>query len=291
MKRTLAAALMAVILVAAPAAADRSPWKWDKALTGDDAGVHLLRPASLFWDAAEERYYVVDTMNSRLASYDREGVFLKQLRAGGQLGLPVSMGRDPRGGIWVVDRKLNALQYVDLKAQKVEAKTVKYKDGATVFLDRLFVDPAGTIYVLDRSRGGVLRLGPDLSVTTELRGEEKAAFVDFKVRSDGVWALDQRNRALVVFGADGSVSRKIGLKGDLEFPVSFDVDEHGLIYVLDRHAGAIRVFDRGGEFRYGFLEVGSARGQLYFPSQLLFDGLGRLCVANEGNGRVDIYRR
>jgi len=294
MKKIVLFALMAMLVHGSQpaAAAQGGVWKWDKALNRDDMGINMIRPLSIFWDSSESRYYVVDTGNGRLISYDGDGNYLKQLRAGGQLNTPVAMARDMRGNIFVVDRKLNVLQYIDLKERAVKSSEVKYPDGKRLFLDQLLVDSLNTMYVLDRSRGRIVRLNHELSVAGEYESDKKdAGFIDFKLKKDGLWALDQRSREITIFAFEGGVKEKISLQREMSFPVSFDVDEHGLIYVLDRHAHKIVAFDRRGEFRYDFLEEGRARGQLYYPNQIMFDAQGRLCVVNEGNGRVDIFKR
>lgn len=293
MKKFFLLAIIAVTLIAAVSAhADRAPWKWDKTLSRDDLGVPLSKPVALYWDAVESRYYVVDTANKRLVSFDKDGAFLKQLRAGNQLNIPIAMVRDPSGNLWVVDRQLNALQYVDLKEKKVTVHTVQSSSGRPVFLDRMAADSLNSLYVLDRTAGTILRLKHDFGVGFEFKSDKaNTAFVDFKIKKDGLWALDQQGREITVFSMEGAIREKIALTGELQFPVSFDVDEHGLIYVLDRHQGSIVVFDGRGTMRYSFLDAGNTRGLLYYPSQIVFDGQGQLCVVNEGNGRVDIYKR
>ncbi len=267
-------------------------WRWERALAVDDTGTHLKRPISLYWEPAESRYYVVDTVNARLLSFDDKGVFLKQLRAGGQLNTPVGITRDAAGNFWVIDRKLNVLQYIDLKEKTVKGSQVLYPDGTPVFLDKMAMDSVNTLFVLDRKKGSVLRLSHQLGVTVEYKSDKPdSGFFDFKLKKDGVWALDRNARRITVFTLEGGIKEYITLQGEMDFPVSFDVDDGGSIYVIDRHRNNIAVFDRRGQFKYSFLETGSARGQLYFPVQILFDGQGFLCVVNEGNGRVDLYRR
>ena len=51
------------------------------------------------------------------------------------------------------------------------------------------------------------------------------------------------------------------------------------------------VCDRHGRLRYRFFTRGRYPGHLRYPADLLFDWEGRLCVADEGNGRVEIMSR
>ncbi len=101
-------------------------------------------------------------------------------------------------------------------------------------------------------------------------------------------ALEPRDKKIYRFNADGTVARTIDLGSDIEFPVSLAV-EAGFIFVLDRHQDCVFVYDEDGRFRYRFLGIGQAEGKVYFPRQLRFDPWGRLCVVDEGNGRVEVY--
>lgn len=90
---------------------------------------------------------------------------------------------------------------------------------------------------------------------------------------------------------EGKLVRQVPLTGEMEFPVAFDIDATGHFYLLDRHAGKVLVFDSRGDLSYDLLLKGKRQGRLWYPSDLMFDWQGRLCVVNEGNGRVDIYSR
>jgi 6-phosphogluconolactonase (cycloisomerase 2 family) len=114
--------------------------------------------------------------------------------------------------------------------------------------------------------------------------------VDFAIKNIELYALEQKDRMVYVFSLEGNLLKKIKLqKTDMSFPRSLAIDESGYIYILDRHAGEIVVFSSNGQFKYSFLEPGQARGQLYYPIEIKFDPWGRLCVVEEGNGRVQVF--
>ena len=62
-------------------------------------------------------------------------------------------------------------------------------------------------------------------------------------------------------------------------------------YIIDKHEGAVVVFDASGKFKYRFLEKGHNNNNLYYPEDIIFDPLGRLCVVDTGNGRVAVFSR
>ena len=77
----------------------------------------------------------------------------------------------------------------------------------------------------------------------------------------------------------------------LEFPVSLAVGPSGYLYVLDRHQNSVLVYDESGVFRYSFLSSGQSVSNVYFARQVRFDPWDRLCVVDEGNGRVEVFNR
>ena len=160
-----------------------------------------------------------------------------------------------------------------------------------VFTDRISVS-RGNLYVLDRCTGQVLRLAPDLSVEQRYGCADcSAGIADFVIQGDSLFALEGRDRKIFRFLADGSVAEEIQLDDQIEFPVSLAVGPSGYFYVLDRHKNSVLVYDETGRFRYSFLRSGQSVENVYFASQVRFDPWGRLCVVDEGNGRVEIFNR
>jgi len=279
------------ILPLSGAAGGGVPWKWVMSLDKDGIGVHIKEPTALYYDAKVKRYYVVDSGNQRLVSFDKQGRYLNQFSAGGQLKGPFAMVKDAQGNLWVVEKRLNSLTYIRLKEKVVERHSITLPSGEAVFPDRLAIDSVGTLYLLDRGSGKVVALDKNLRVVKQFSAPEDGRFCDFKLKSDGLWALEPLTRRICHFSLGGKLLREIHLKGDLDFPISLEVDSVGLIYIADRHVGMVKVFDSRGNFKYAFLEKGENRGRIYYPFQLLFDEVGRLCVVEEGNGRVEVFQR
>ncbi|OHB29058.1 MAG: hypothetical protein A2X84_02995 [Desulfuromonadaceae bacterium GWC2_58_13] len=257
----------------------------------NDAGITIDRPIAIAIDEENKRYYVVDAVGGTLISFDSDGKHLAAFNAGGELKQPVAMAKGLRGMLWVIERSTNQLFYVNPKEQEVRKFPLSYPDGSLIFPARLAVDSQGRLLVLDRMRGAVVRLDDNLKVEQSfVGGQGSKGFVDFKVRKDGLWALDGLAGKVYRFAEDGT-SSVVALETRLEFPVSLEIDDAGQLYVLDRHAGSVAVFGPRGDFRFDFLGRGKRHGRLWYPSQLLFDWEGRLCVVDEGNNRVDIFSR
>lgn len=294
MKRKILVWSLIIVLqgLTASLAVAAGPWQFVESLPNKTADVSLGESLALTVDAEKQRYYVVDSSHAQLVSFDQQGQFLAALNPGGSLQNPVSLALASSGKLWVVERSISQLLYVDLQEQQVSPFKLSYPDGLSIMADKVAVDAKNRLYVLDRSRGAVLRLDDNLKVVQRYSGAgDFQGFSDFRLTSDGLWALDGLGRSLTLFADDGKPVRQVRLDGTLAFPVAFAVDPAGQFFLLDRHAGKIVVFDSRGGYGYDFLLKGKRQGQLWFPSDLLFDWTGRLCVVNDGNGRIDIYSR
>lgn len=265
----------------------QSSWKFVFSLQGPGKGMAL--PVALYVDKEKERYYVVDSTGNRILSFAEDGKFLQDFTAEGSLKKPYDMARLKDGSLLVVEKGRNSLTKVDLKNKKTEPIVVTYQ-GQDVFVDRLEI-AGGKVYVLDRASGRILQLDETLQVTKSYPMPAGAGWLaDFKVVEKRIWALDQKKKQIYSYDENGRTSPPIQLTG-LSFPVSLAVDPAGLFYILDRHQAAVVVYGRNGEFKYKFLTKGQGREHLYFPKEICFDRLGRLCVVDEGNSRVMVFKR
>ncbi len=265
-------------------------WQWLSSLKGQPSGQSMCMPSALYIDHALERYYAVDARNNRLLSFNKDGEFLKEFNANGQLRIPFDMVKDREGRIWLIEKGRNSLTMIDLQSKAIEQHTLS-DGGHVVFLDRLeWKDDI--FYVLDKVTGQVLALDRDLKVIGRfLCRDGTSGFVDFKIRNSSLWAMEMGGKAVYRFSMDGKPVSSVALEDVTGFPYSFEVGPSGIFYVLDRHEGNVAVFNREGQFKYRFLTPGQSRGRLFFPIELKFDPWGRLCVVEEGNGRVEIFKR
>jgi len=280
----------ALLLAAAEPGFGAAPWQWITTLSGEGSGFPLHMPSALYVDETGGRYYVVDAGNNRLLSFDREGNFISALNAGGQLKVPFDMVKDGSGRIWVLEKGRNTLTLIDLQNQTTTPHTVN--DGnRVVFPDRLEWEN-DSFYILDKATGEVLALDSGLRVQERFLCRDCAAgFVDFKIRNGALWGLERGGKNVVRFSMDGTVLSKTALDRAVQFPYSLEIGPSQMFYLLDRHEGNVAVFDQQGHFKYRFLEPGQSRGKIYFPIELTFDPWDRLCVVEEGNGRVEIFGR
>jgi sugar lactone lactonase YvrE len=291
-KKSLGRLLLGVFLIILPAAVlaqDQAPWQWQMSLQVD-APNSMYLPGAVAFDPASERYYVVDAARNRLVSFDRDGVMLRAFTADDRLKAPFDMVRMDNGQLWVVEKGRNSITRINIAAREVKPHTLR--DGKRqVFPDRIALS-GNKLHVLDRASGQVLRLAADLSVEQRFGCPDcVGGLADFVLFEDSVWALEPRGKKVFRFGADGRIINTIDLGTEVDFPVSLALEPSGFLYVLDRHQNSVLVYSQDGRFRYRFLSSGHSRGQVHFARQLRFDPWGRLCVVDEGNGRVEIFGR
>jgi DNA-binding beta-propeller fold protein YncE len=288
--RKLKSGLLVLLLVLLPvaAAAQSSVWEWRMSLKIETPGDAMYMPSAVAFDTQGERYYAIDTGRNRLVSFSRDGDLLKAFTANDQLKSPFDMVRLDNGQLWVVEKGRNSLTLIDVAAKKIEQNILR--DGSRlVFPDRIAAD-GGKLYVLDRASGDILRLGQDLSVEQRYGCRDcSAGFVDFVLHKGEILAIEPRDKKIYRFSKKGQMLDEVHLAGEAGFPVSLDIGPSGFYYVLDRHDNSVLAYDDSGRFRYRFLTTGQSPGKVYFASQLRFDPWGRLCVVDEGNGRIEVY--
>lgn len=282
--------LLATCLLAVEQGQAGSPWHWEKVLKHDKEADALIMPSTLFIDVEKELYYIVDSGRDRLLSFNKNGELQKIFNAGKALRIPFDLEKTSKGGLWVIEKGRNSLSYIDLKEKSVTPNVLTYQ-GRTIYPDRLESDQ-GLLYVIDKQTGNILSFTENLEFQNIFSCSQCPwGFVDFKIHKGKLWALDQANKSIRRFDLKGNSIDGFILGDSVNFPVSLAIGPNQFIYVLDRQRRNIAVYDKSGIFKYRFLQKGIARGQLYYPSEIRFDPWGGLCVVDEGNGRVEIFKR
>lgn len=296
MKKTIKLMFLGILILLgmlsvprAPAFA-QGPWQYQMSLRVETTGDSMYMPSAVAFDPDAERYYVVDTGRSRLVSFDREGKVLKAFTAEGRLKSPFDMVRLDKGRLWVVEKGRNSVTLIDIPGREV--KPFILKDGnRQVFPDRIAYS-GGKLFVLDRSSGQILRLNANMDVEQRFGCKDcLEGMIDFVIADGMVQGIEPRGKKIYRFRQDGTLADTITLGDEIDFPVSLDIGPSGSFYVLDRHQNKVFAYSEDGRYRYSFLGSGQAPGKVYFARQIRFDPWGRLCVVDEGNGRVEVYNR
>ena len=98
---------------------------------------------------------------------------------------------------------------------------------------------------------------------------------------------DTGNKCVRFFSPDGNIFKTIGA-GRLRMP--FDCVCHkGKVFVSDRDALLIKVYNSNGRFLYEFGTYGTGDGELNHPTGLAVDKMGHLLVCSLDNHRVQLF--
>ena len=190
-----------------------------------------------------------------------------------------------------MEKGRQSLTRIDLKTKEIAYNSL-FAQSKPVNPDRLQLRN-NSFYILDKASGAILEFDKNSDFKRRFACADcTTGFIDFEVTAEKVWALEPHEPAVYRFDRKGFLEEKITLPDKVAFPCSLTIDPVGeLLYILDRHASTIAVFTPQGEFKYHFLGSGQASGQLYFPTEIVFDPWGQLCVVEEGNGRVQVFSR
>lgn len=271
------------------AAAAEQGWKLLFSLQAEGSGAGLSCPASLYVDVQAERYYVVDSGHNRLLSFGKDGQLLKAFNAGGALEKPVAMVKRGDGRLLVIEKGKASLSEIDLKARKVVPHAL-VDQGRTVYPQRLKMG-GDSLYLLDRAEGGIVMLDQGLAVNGRLSCPDcRAGYADFCLQGGEVYALPQLGAEIHVFAGSGALARKISLQPPPEFPVALALAGDGSFFVLERHANRVAHYQGDGRFVSRQLGPGYKEGSLSYPTEIQVDPWGRVCIVDEGNGRVSVFQ-
>ena len=282
-------ALALLLALTRLAAADGQGWKHLFSLAADQTGGHLLRPLGLFIDAQSERYYVTDSGHDRLVSFAKDGRFLQAFNAGGALKKPIDLTKLADGRLLVLEKGRNTVTEINLKTRSVTPHALEYQ-GRKLAPRRLKLH-GGHLYVLDQASGGIMTVDDNFQVTGQIACPGcRAGFADFSFKGDELYALPQLGAQVLVFDSQGTLARKIALTPAPEFPVSLAVDGEGGLLVLERHAGTVARYLADGRLTGRHLGAEQPAARLSYPAGMQLDPWGRVCVVDEGNGRVSVFQ-
>jgi len=287
---TLVLALLAGAGLLVPAAAQvRAPrvLSFQESMQGNE-------DASLRWPvavaaASDTEVAVADAFSARLLRFRRVGVSW-------QLDRTVALGAAPVDLVWDGRRYVAALGrqggLAAFEGEDLVKRPLPLPRG--VVPGALASGPAGGLLVYDRAGARVLQL----SASGELQGEVPIAGGQVSALaaapSGGFFAAVPAAGKVLHFDAAGTEDTAFTLPPTDEVPAwpsGLAVDPGGDLVVVDRHAGQILVLDASGEVKGLGSRRGWEPGLLLFPRGVARLPGGLLIVADEGNGRAQLFRR
>ncbi|MDD5757889.1 MAG: hypothetical protein PHI06_02275 [Desulfobulbaceae bacterium] len=264
-------------------------WKLLFSLQADKAAGAFSSPTGLLIDSQAARYYVTDSGHNRLVSFDKDGKILHAFTAGGALEKPIAMAKKESGQLLVLEKGKATLTEIDIKSRAVTPHALSDK-GTTLYPQRLRVDN-GRFLIIDKASGDIIRLDQSLAVSKRLRCPNcPAGYADLSVKGELLYALPMLGEEIHVFDKTDTLIKKIPLSPAPEFPISLALAADGSFFVLERHNGSVAHYHADGRLLARHLSAGAREGSLSYPVEIQVDPWGRVCVVDEGNGRVSVFQ-
>jgi len=159
----------------------------------------------------------------------------------------------------------------------------------------------GTLFLMDRDRGALWRIGADAASAVELAGKDRT----FEAKKIGGVALmgagriavgNTRNDLLAIVDAEGRAERVFAGSGrgdgDLDDPEGLAFSVHRRLYVADQGNNRVSVYSEFGVFLHSIGAGRDPERSLVKPYQVAVDGAERVYVLEStGSGRVSVYDR
>jgi len=289
--RYAALLLFALGLVAAPATRAQSSLPrvlvWEEALRGTEE--QELRWPIAVAARSEAEFAVADAYGARLLVFGKVGVSW-------QLQRTVSLPGSPIALTWLGNRYIASLRH---------GEGLVAIDGSSFALETLAL-PSGVVpgalaaapdrsYLLihDLNAENVLRLDRDGSVQTQTSLTSHVTALA-ATSAGGFYAAVGDESSVLRYSAEGLVEARFEVPGEgpvPSWPVAVTLGPGGSVVVVDRHNSRLLLFDNEGRILGAGSRRGWEPGLLLFPRGLAQLPDGRLVVADEGNGRVQILRR
>ncbi len=152
--------------------------------------------------------------------------------------------------------------------------------------------PDGTVLAYDAAGNQVLAIAANGGVARRIPAPGRVRAIA-PGPDGGIDAAYPDEGRVARLGPDGAVSESWTVPGEgpiRAWPSGLAADRGGLL-VLDRHAGRVVALDARGAAVGSGARAGREAGLLWLPAALTLMPDGRVAVADQGNGRVQIFRR
>ena len=203
----------------------------------------------------------------------------RRLRLAGALAVGLALAATERG----------AAELRLVEAERFELPYPDYVEPVAVA-----AGPLGQLFVADRGRGTVLRLGAGARVEYEFESPETQPGLqplDLEVTGFQVYVLDALSKSLLRFTQEGAYldllqSFATSTSG---LPSALSVDGTGRVLVVDPSRHAVLLVDEEQQIESVIGGFGSRPGELSRPTGVAFAAHGAFYVADTGNRRVQRY--
>ncbi len=252
--------------------------------------------ASAYCDPVSGEVYVADSGKSAIAIFDEAGSPVFTFTDDERWNEPAQVIADPRGRIYVIDNDTTRIRVYSYRGEYLSDLSLPGVGPKPSFTAMAF-DARGNLYVGESRSGRVLGFDPDLRpfLSFGYPGIGKGEFTSIcgiAVDDERIYVCDRDGVAVQVFTRAGRFVRgwgyhEIGVH-NVSLPSGIAVDAKGRVILLDTLRQEIKYFDPEGRLIEIFGGLGRMPGDVMFPTSISIDRMGRLCVADRGNARVQI---
>ena len=238
--------------------------------------------------ASDEEFAVADAKPPRLFVFRKLGVSW-------QLAHTVPLPAAPAGLAHVGNRYVVALRGTEglmaLEGEQLLIRKIGLPQGVVPGVIAARGD--GGLLVYDYASGRVFKFDPSGNLLSQTAIDGRATGLAEGPGGE-MWVAVGEQSAVLRFDSNGAMTARVEVPGEgpvPSWPVGLVVNRRGEIAVIDRHVGRIVFFEDGGAPFGAGSRRGSEPGLLLFPRAVGILSEGRLIVADEGNGRVQVFRR
>ena len=260
----------------------------------------LFKPMDVVSDGKGLVYISDSAKPPRIEVFDevKKQVRLIGVEGQGRLMLPLGMGIDPSGNIFVADGKLRQVIEFAPDGRFITAF------GAPATLENptdAAVDPLRKLLYVTDSKGHRIQVfsltDNKLLRTIGERGNDPGKFnypSSVAVGKDGkVYVVDSLNFRYQVFDAEGKFVATHGLigqePGSFARPKGIALDSEGHIYVSDAAFCNVQVFDQDGKLLIWLGAPGSGPGEFQLTEGVFVDSTDHVFVVDQMNKRVQRF--
>jgi DNA-binding beta-propeller fold protein YncE len=233
---------------------------------GEGATRTVLRPVTSFWQHLEEgrfrgrsgvfydrtgdEIWVADSGNDLVAAFTRDGLPLYTARPGDAVRGPRRIVAHPGGRLLVLVEDFSRIEALDWRGRHLGPLALPGMPEAPQF-GALALDEHGNLYVGENSTGEIVVYDPSLRVRAR-----------FGRRGDGPGEF----QAISGIAARG-----------------------GRIVVTDLRATCVQVFDRGGNYEFGFGARQIGPENFALPQSVALDSRGRIFVVDSFRHEIKLF--
>lgn len=250
-------------------------------------------PTGLFIDRSKGELYIADNGSHEVLIFDLKGYPLYRLGKKQGLKNPFDIAAY-KDRIYLSEEGSPDIKIFNYRG--AQEGRVSSNGKEKFYPGQIYIDAAGKIYAVDKSKPGVVVFDVEGRLVLEITGETSGKFgslADVSADEARIYLVTPYSRRVIQV-YDSSGVRLMGFEalegqgGTLALPVAAKPDKDGNIWVVDALHGIV-IYDKDGRELGRFSEYGKEKGQVFFPIDLDFDGSNMVYILEKGAKRVSVF--